>query len=253
MKQQQKLGAESAAKKPESLVDAATSLLRDRILNLSLEPGSRIDERVLLDRFSLSRTPVREALNRLSTEGLVIIRSNRGAYVAPLDLDHVRELLDAYISCERTVGFLCRFEDATLVPDLRAIQENYAKVQKARAYLEVTSQNASFHRRIAEATKNKFVTDYAHRLYGISRRISYYVYQAENREKDDFLKAGDSINAHHKQLIEIIDKGQRDKLVTMLTEHALLFGDRVQRIVIDKEMDWYNPDWGGQLFNQSDS
>ncbi|MGI9334044.1 MAG: GntR family transcriptional regulator, partial [Gammaproteobacteria bacterium] len=87
----------------KSLTEAATDTIRDRILDLSIEPGQRIDEKLLMERFNLSRTPVREALNRLATDGLVEIQSNRGAFVRPLDVRHIRQLFDAYIATERMV------------------------------------------------------------------------------------------------------------------------------------------------------
>jgi DNA-binding GntR family transcriptional regulator len=68
--------------------------LREAILRAELEPGERLIEDELAAWLGVSRTPVREALARLASEGLVVIDSNRGARVAPFDPDEVRDLVE---------------------------------------------------------------------------------------------------------------------------------------------------------------
>ena len=91
-------------KRSESYTNLAVDVIRHRILDLTLEPGKRIDDKLLMEQFGLSKTPIREALNRLATDGLIDLHPNRGAYVRPLDLDDVRQFFEAYITSERTVG-----------------------------------------------------------------------------------------------------------------------------------------------------
>jgi DNA-binding GntR family transcriptional regulator len=77
----------------QSLVDVAYVALRDAITSGSLLPGTRLREAALARHFSISTTPVREALRRLDREGLVQLSPNRGAVVAEFDL---REILDLF-------------------------------------------------------------------------------------------------------------------------------------------------------------
>ena len=86
------------------LTDMATNELRDRILDLTLAPSERLDEKMLLKRFAFGRTPIREALNRLIAEGLVESKNNRGAYVAAMSLEQTLELLEAYVLSERVLA-----------------------------------------------------------------------------------------------------------------------------------------------------
>jgi DNA-binding GntR family transcriptional regulator len=227
----------------QSLVDTATQLLRNRILDLTLEPGVRLDDRLLMDTFNLSRTPAREAMNRLSTEGLILFRSNRGAYVAPLDLGHITDLMDAYIINERAVVFLLRFDDSALVTDLRNIQKQYARVQKKRQLLDITHHNARFHSRIAEATANRFVWEYAVRLYNLARRVSFYIYLKERDRMASFRTHAKMIDQHHEHIIELIDAKNKKKLMKLITEHALLFRDRINRVLVDAQGESFDPDW----------
>ena len=76
-----------------SLVDIAYDALREAITSGALLPGARLREAALAQHFSISTTPVREALRRLDREGLVRLSPNRGAVVAEFDL---REILDLF-------------------------------------------------------------------------------------------------------------------------------------------------------------
>src|SRR5688572_6773470 len=77
--------------------------LRERILSLSLAPGADLEESVLVATLGMSRTPVREAIIRLASDGLVTLTPNRGARVAPISLDEIRAFFEALDLCQRAV------------------------------------------------------------------------------------------------------------------------------------------------------
>lgn len=73
-----------------SAADRAYQILRNQIISLELAPNESIGEQMLAQSLGVSRTPVREALSRLSTEGLVDVRSRSGGVVAPIRMEAVR-------------------------------------------------------------------------------------------------------------------------------------------------------------------
>ena len=77
--------------------------LRDDILSLKLEPGKLIDETSLAKRFQVSRSPIREALVKLGTEGLTKTLPNKGTIVAPLTLEELPDYMDALDLIQRSV------------------------------------------------------------------------------------------------------------------------------------------------------
>jgi GntR family transcriptional regulator, rspAB operon transcriptional repressor len=79
---------------PSALPDRIYGVLKHRILTCGMSPGARIIEKVLCDEMRVSRTPLREALNRLVLEGLVSLVPYRGYAVAPLTVDGFRELCE---------------------------------------------------------------------------------------------------------------------------------------------------------------
>src|SRR6201992_335967 len=109
-----------------SQTENAVDLIRSKIIDLSLKPGTKLDEPLLVKQFKLGRTPAREAINRLVAEGLASIFPNRGGtFVRELDLSEIDEVLMAYQLVETVLAQLLQFDDPGLVSDLERIQARY--------------------------------------------------------------------------------------------------------------------------------
>lgn len=224
------LAGNGEAPKAGSHTDAAVRIIRERILDLTLPPGSRIDDRLMMSRFRMGRTPAREAFNRLSAEGLIVIQRNRGAFVRPIDLAHVQQFFDAYIASERLVGYFCRLDAPALPADLAGIQREYLQAYARREFDRMTRANARLHGRIAIATRNEYVAENAFRLYNHARRLSYFVSVMEKDFFQGLHETQEMIRADHDRLIEVVRRRDNAKLVDILTRHAGMFHDRVMRV-----------------------
>src|SRR3954471_7955836 len=84
----------------QSVVDQVYAAVRARILSGDLPRGTRLRQASLADELGVSRTPLREALRRLSTEGLVEFSPNRGATVSELDFGDIRHAWAARVALE---------------------------------------------------------------------------------------------------------------------------------------------------------
>ncbi|UUY04398.1 GntR family transcriptional regulator [Svornostia abyssi] len=89
-----------------SAVEALVTVLRDRILEGELPAGERLVERELTERYDVARHTLRAALRALEAEGLVRIEPNRGARVAQLDADELRDLFALRLALEREAAHL---------------------------------------------------------------------------------------------------------------------------------------------------
>ncbi len=94
----------SIARRP--LHEEAADRLRDLIVQGSLAPGSRLNERLLTAQLGVSRTPLREAFKVLATEGLVELLPNRGAIVSEIDAARIAETLAVMGALEALAGEL---------------------------------------------------------------------------------------------------------------------------------------------------
>jgi len=209
----------------------AVDLIRDHILNLSLAPGARIDDKLLMEQYGLGRTPAREAFNRLAAEGFIIIQRNKGAYVRPLDIPHIRQFFDAYGASERLVGFFCQTTDEGLLQDLQRTLTLYEQAARNSQFLEMTLLNSEFHKRIAKASHNGYIYDFAFRLYNHARRLSYFIYLMP-QHPDRYLEGmQSSICGDHHHIIDAITAQDNEALVQALTEHTELFHHWVMRAI----------------------
>ena len=96
--------------------------LRDRIVQGELAPGARLNERVLCEQLGISRTPLREAIKMLATEGLVDLLPNRGAIVTPLKAANIADTLAVMGALESLAGELaCANASDTQIGEIRAL------------------------------------------------------------------------------------------------------------------------------------
>ena len=99
----------------QSLADKAYHAIRGLIVSLALAPGALIDERELIERLGIGRTPVREALRRLAQEQLVEVYPRRGMFVTPVDARALARLSEVRAVLEPEAARLAA-ERATVVP-----------------------------------------------------------------------------------------------------------------------------------------
>jgi len=213
-------------RKQSSLVEVAVEIIRDRILDLTLEPGRQISEKMLMEEYGLSRTPSREALNRLAAEGLVDIHSNVGAFVHSLEVSEINQLFEAYHVVERLIGHFCDFSHPGLVEDVRRAQENQREAIRNRDYINISYWHYRHRLRIAETGANTYVYDFCKRIHHQVRRLACFIYRTESADPS-FPERQVARQAElHDELLEAIRAADRDRLLAALAHHADIFEAR---------------------------
>ncbi|RWR07223.1 GntR family transcriptional regulator [Paenirhodobacter populi] len=204
-----------------SQVDAAVEFLRARIMDLTLEPGSRIDERLLISDFGLGRTPAREALNRLAMEGFVQLRANRGgAFVAPLGFEDFGQLIEAHQFCEAMLSHRLQIDYPGLLEKLEAIQQRYVVAVNQRDYLRITDINTEFHMCFYETMRNQLIADYALKILRLVSRVLNWTYRNELPETEHQNEQFTLNLAQHDEIIDTVRRKDLAKLSVILPEHA---------------------------------
>lgn len=145
------------------------------IVTLELPSGSVITEAYLSDRLNCSRTPLREALQRLAQEQLVRLVPRRGVFVPELSIIEFGHLVEAKIGLERFSAPLAaqRISDE----ELAELEVNLVKAEVAGKEGDISrwvELDLDFHHRIARATHNPFVAGTSARLYRINTRFVYH-------------------------------------------------------------------------------
>jgi DNA-binding GntR family transcriptional regulator len=220
------------AQRSASQTEAAVDLIRSQIIDLSLEPGSKLDEPLLVNHFKLGRTPAREAISRLIAEGLVNSLPNRGGtFVRNLNLAEIGEVIFAYQLVETVMAQLCRFDDPGIVEDLEAIQARYIQQIRSKSFLGITSVNEEFHLRMHRSIGNALFFEFALSTHRHVRRLLVLLYKLENGAKS-VLEAQLEINmGEHKEIINAIRTKDRRSLNALLPAHARQAQTRLLRVM----------------------
>jgi DNA-binding GntR family transcriptional regulator len=136
----------------ESVVDLAYERIRELVLSGEIAPGARLAQVELAERLGISRTPVREALRRLSAEGLVDFSPNRGFRTADRGLDAVLRRLEVRLILEPGIARIAA--ERRTGADLAALNTAITREERARTGLAAHDASRDFHFALARATGN---------------------------------------------------------------------------------------------------
>lgn len=138
--------------------DAIAEILREAILDGAMEPSTWLREEELARELAVSRTPIREALGRLSAEWLVTITARQGAVVTPLSLEDVLDLFDVRERLEWLAARLAaRHRSASDLQDMERIVAQMDQAAARRRLTNLIKLNVVFHRAIRRIARNRFL------------------------------------------------------------------------------------------------
>lgn len=139
-------------------VDQMVRAIGDRIVTGFLRPGEKLDEASLAARFDVSRTPVREALGRLSAMGLVERRPNRGATVAVVTQEHLASMFESMAELE---AICARFSAERMTAGERGALEIEHQASARLVHLGAEEDyeyfNTEFHTRLYRGAHSKHI------------------------------------------------------------------------------------------------
>lgn len=200
--------------------------LRQSILDLSLPPGSPLDEMRLSEEFNLSRTPIREAMVRLAAEGLLTTLPNRNTIVAPIDFINLPVYFEAltlmYRVTTRSAAVHRRPEH---LKQIRAVEAAYADAVKRHDALGMISANRDFHVAIAEAGGNVYFTQLFARLLDEGRRVLRLYYQSFD---DDLPRR---YVDEHKDIVAALEARDADLADRLAAAHAAQIVRQIQAYI----------------------
>ncbi len=187
-----------------------------------LAPGARLDEAALAARYSVSRTPVREALHQLAASGMVDIRPRRGAVVATAGPDRLYEMFEVMAELEAMCARLAaRRVTAAMRSNLIAAHEACAHaVGSPDAYYEA---NEAFHRAIYRAGGNAFLEEQCLALQKRLRPYRRLQLRVGNRVRRSF--------AEHEAIVAAIGEGDSAAAAEAMKAHVRVQGERFGDLV----------------------
>lgn len=156
--------------------------IRDMIVEGELPPGERVNEGALSEQFGISRTPLREALKVLASEGLVELRPNRGTRVSAITPEEVGELFEAVSGIERMAGELAALRMTERdIERLKALHERMERHYEAGERHEYFRLNQQIHNTIVSLAGNSVLEATHASLMVRVRRARYMAIQSPER------------------------------------------------------------------------
>ena len=202
-------------------------LLRERISAGEIEPGARIVELDIARELSVSRSPIREALLKLSEEGLVKILPYRGAIVAALRRDHIKELLEFRLALERfALERLVAGRDRHALDMLKEHVGAIADAVAARDFRGAVNADLETHRAIVRLAGNQLL---AQSYDGLLTRIRLYI-----RITSERYERVEDLADEHVALLDAVERGDATLAQHILDAHILHGFEEALRAVPDE-------------------
>jgi DNA-binding GntR family transcriptional regulator len=205
----------------QNLHDVIVSRVRDMIIEGTLAPGARIHEGHLCQELGVSRTPLREALKYLASEGLLQLSPGRGAVVRKFLAKDVQDSLLVLAHLESLAGQLaCRNGSDQDIVQIRKLHDEMMQHYAVRNRLPYFKLNQAIHSAILRATGNEALADVHGILQARLRRIRYI----GNDRPDKWAAAV----ADHEEMIAALEARDGERLASILAAHMDRTWDRVR-------------------------
>lgn len=198
------------------MADKVYKELKHAILKRLLAPGQKLDIFELADQFKVSRTPVKEAFNRLHLEGLIVIKPRKGTYVAEIDLNKIMEVMDARIMFETwaaKIGVLSASQQEIHV--LRKLCNEMDRLYLAESFdfMSFNELDIQFHYQIVKMGQNQCILDLFKGLN--AHRITERAYFEIAYEK------AKATHHQHQEIVEAFEKRDLALVLERITNHII--------------------------------
>jgi DNA-binding GntR family transcriptional regulator len=210
----------TTGKRPTALPDHVYAILKQRILSCKLSPGQRLIEQNLCTELEISRTPLREALNRLSHEELIAFQPHAGYRVAAITIAGFRNLIELRSVVE---------PQAAALAAERAMPEDVAKLRESatlaydpsddRSFADYCRANARFHLCVVRAARNPMLENLVMSTLDMYQRPTY---MRIGRQMDP-----ENPSAKHRAIAEAIALGDAAQTRAIMLQHILGGGERI--------------------------
>jgi DNA-binding GntR family transcriptional regulator len=206
------------------MADRAYAEMRDRIVTLRIPPGSPIDEDALGKEFEMGRTPVREAIKRLSLENLVTVFPRRGTFASEINITDLAHIADVRVQLERHAAYRAaeritaaeHEELAVLLEELEASDET----MDPHALVQLDTR---VHRFVYRCAGNPYLEETLGRYLNLSLRIWHLVI--------DRLPHLSARVHEHSDLLAAIRDGDAERAGTIAGDHVITFESEIRSVL----------------------
>jgi len=207
------------------ITSLAYEAIKSRIIALEFPPGSKLEEQELTKKLGFGRTPIREALKTLVSDGLVSSHGPNAVYVKELTLKSVKDLWELLYHLGGVVFSLGRPETVTedLVTRLRELHQKMDDAVNRQELFSFLILNAEFHKALASVANNSYLDRILEDIYCEEVRLSFFCFTQMSVSSEYWRK----VQKEHWQLIESLSQHDFKQLQSLYSAH---FATGIQRV-----------------------
>lgn len=209
--------------------DQCLADIEQRILSMDLAPGLVLDEATLVDTYGMSRTPMREVLQRLAGKGFLQIEDNRGAKVASMDVGTMRTFFQTAPMVYANIAALAAENRSNAQLDrLKDIQQQLVRANAQGDVAQTSLCNHRFHRVIGEMAGNTYLFAALERLLIDHTRLSQTFYRPQSTAHEALIETA---SKQHDAMIAAIAALDGPEVTALTLQHWDLSRDQIERFV----------------------
>ncbi|MGD8997331.1 MAG: GntR family transcriptional regulator [Anaerolineae bacterium] len=205
------------------LSEKAYRLIKEKVITLELPPSAVIDEQALMQELDLGRTPIREALQRLDSEGLVNVVPRRGTFVSDISITDLQTIFEFRTVLE---GFCARLAAQRITDEqIEAMESVLRDLEEVRSgdRRALMSLDQRFHSLLYAASDNEFLAATLDRLYDLSLRLWHLVL--------NHLEGVRHSIEQNARVIEALREGNGVEAEALMQEHIVEFQQKIKAVL----------------------
>ncbi|HDQ70633.1 MAG TPA: GntR family transcriptional regulator [Chloroflexi bacterium] len=208
----------------QTVQQSVVDYLRELILSGLLAPGERLVQSELAERLQVSRTPVREALHQLASEGLVTISSYKGASVAAFSLSEIEDVYAIRCALESHAAYLAaRSITAETLAQLETLLDQMAEAFQRGDRVQLLELHHQFHVGVYAAAQRSRLYDLAVRHLGLTNVYQRMALSLGRGARDPLVEHQEIVDALRRGDAESAGRLMRDHLQATVEELLALF------------------------------
>jgi len=195
--------------------------IRDRIVYMEYPPGKLLPEKDLCDEFKVSRTPIREAIQKLKEMKLVTVIPRYGTYVSPVDINEIRSAFEVKIKLEGLAGEVAAKRiTADKLAEMKALIEKADALLKVDGHRHLIEIDAQFHEIIYQATQNPILLEMLENLHSRCARLW-------NSALSEVIPIA-TIITQLKEIYSCLERRDSQKARQLMEDHVRYFIDQIK-------------------------
>ena len=216
----------SAVKPP--LATVAYEKIYRRIMTLAYAPGHHLEEKQLVDELGIGRTPIREALLRLTADFMVESQPSKGVVVRPITLQGTKAVFAALKILELGAADLAVRQDVSaFLPRLGQANEAVIAAIKKKDMMGLVEANSQFHQVFAQCSRNDYIIHGLAKVRCETNRLAYLSFSNEIDPLKTLQDHYGTVVDQHGQIIENLHLRNGEQLKTILSDHIKAFQERI--------------------------